>query len=154
MSMIAFLECTQVLVTRLPFLTHPRFVEFAGFPTDSFHLLNLFLKTLSSSLQSPATLEHLKLRCDIMSHRVGSFTHAIRALDVWVELDSLANNPRYARLRRIDLNITLFVQDVEIYVETGSAPRERLQVQNMLPQKLPLLSSKGILRLLVQSVEG
>lgn len=92
---------------------HPRFVEFDGSPTDSFHLLNRFLKVLSSSLQSPATLEHLKLKCDILYNRVELFAHTIRALNVWVELDSLVNNPLYARLRRIDLNITLFVSDAE-----------------------------------------
>jgi hypothetical protein len=136
-------------------LTHPRFVEFGAFPTESFSLLNLFLKILSSSLQSPATLSRLDLNCEIDYEHLNAFFLDIQALDVWTELDSLANNPLYARLREVNVIIRLLDPADRgiasaVHIEDDdedSEPYDEHWVRSVLPQKLPLLSSKRILDL-------
>jgi hypothetical protein len=97
--------------------------------------LNVFLDTLSSSLQFPATLEHLRLDCG--DHYVPM---QLLELLVWTELDSLVINPLYACLRRVDIIIQLFAgRDAD--AESCNAS----QMQTILSQHLPLLASKNIL---------
>lgn len=123
----------------LPFLAHPRFVRFDACKLD---LINLFLNALGSSLHSPATLEHLQLSCANGYDWFRDTTEFLADLDIniWTELDNLATDPLYANLHRVDIIIELHSGDEDL-----QEFKFREKFLTILPQNLPLLSSKGIL---------
>ena len=127
----------------LPFLTHPRFIEFNASKTEGLDWLSSFLRALRSSLRSPATLEDLKLCCAVSHHSMDTILTDGNASDVWADLDSLVADPLYARLRRVGVVVEVFGNEVDI-------DNINARVYGALPQLLPLLYSKGILHIQVE----
>jgi hypothetical protein len=99
------------------------------------------------------------LHCEIDYEHLHAFFLDIHALDVWTELDSLVTNPLYACLREVNIIIRLLDPEDRgiasaVYVgddddDDDSEPYDERWLQSVLPQKLPLLSSRGILLLQV-----
>jgi hypothetical protein len=138
-------------------MSHPRVVKFTLPSFPSIHSLSNFdfvLLTLDASLQSPATLEHLKLGCSLRLDDADSFQRDLRATGVWTRLDSLITRPIYSNLRRVDVELVLLVPDAEVYTEFGAEPGAAKRLRKLLPQKLPSLTAKGIVFVTVVSVEG
>jgi hypothetical protein len=73
-----------------PFMSYPRFVDFHVYHMSSIKQFDFFLNTLASSLQPPATLEHLKLKCSIAPLDLYPFMRALFMLDAWTLPDGLA----------------------------------------------------------------
>ena len=71
--------------------------------------VSYYLDALISSLQPPATLEHLELKCKIASTWIPWF---ISEINVWTPFDHLVDLPTCSRLRRVDvvLIVVLFSQ--------------------------------------------
>ena len=72
----------------------------------------------------------------------------VDALEIWTELDSLATNPLYANLHRVD--VAIFIR---YPIDYDEEPHNQRWVQSALPQKLPLLASKRILHLAVVATD-
>jgi hypothetical protein len=139
-----FPEPRDVGVARLPFLTHPRFIEFNAYETKGLNWLSSFLTALRSSLCPPATLEDLKLCCAVKEYDLYTILIDDNASGVWAELDGLVIDPLCARLRRVDVILEVFGNEVDI-------DNVNARVYGILPQLLlPLLSSKGVLHVQVE----
>jgi hypothetical protein len=130
------------VVACLPFLTHPRFIKFNASETTGLDWLSSFLRALRSSLRSPATLEDLKLCCAVKEYDLNTILIDGNASDIWAELDGLVADPLYAHLRRVDIIVEVLGNEVDI-------DNINARVHGILPQLLPLLSSKGILHVQV-----
>ncbi|KAF8226938.1 hypothetical protein L208DRAFT_1299292 [Tricholoma matsutake] len=130
--------------TRFPFMSYPRFVDFNVPYLFTLTQFDFFLLALGSSLQSPATLEHLTLKCGITLPYVYAFVQALRALDEWTLLDNVIASSTGSQLHRVDVNIILRVPNVTESMLYGE-PIAMHQVKALLFQKLPQLSAKGIL---------
>lgn len=132
------------IATRFPFMSYPRFVDFNVPYLFTLTQFDFFLLALGSSLQSPATLEHLTLKCGITLPYVYAFVQALRALDEWTLLDNVIASSTGSQLHRVDVNIILRVPNVTESMLYGE-PIAMHQVKALLFQKLPQLSAKGIL---------
>jgi hypothetical protein len=142
-------------VTRIPFISHPRVVEFGLGSILSLSNFDFVLLTLDASLQPPATLEHLKLECNLRSSReVDLFQQDLRAPGAWTRLDSLITRPIYSKLRRVDVKLMLHVPDIDIYAESGGEPYAAPQIRKLLSPKLPSLTAEGIAFVTVSTVQG
>jgi hypothetical protein len=130
---------------RLPFLSHPRFVELDITPMDSISEFHFLLHTLVISIQCPATLEGLKCRIGFHWLDVHIFMQDFIVLDAWTQLDSLITLPTCSRLQRVDLNICLRVDQLEEGVSLETVNQTRDMVRHHIPQIFPLLLKKGIL---------
>jgi hypothetical protein len=67
------------------------------------------------------------------------FVQALSMIDVWTLLDGFVTRPTCSQLRRVDINIILLDVNLSYGEQVVS------QIEALLPQKLPLLSSEGIL---------
>ena len=112
--------------------------------TDDFGILSFLMSSLSISLTSPATLEHLEFNIRLsgsdndFDHE--SFYESLRDAEVWSHLESIATHPTGSRLRRVDINIKYsFRCD-----DNGYEPSED-EVMEAVLDGLPLLRTKDIL---------
>jgi hypothetical protein len=136
------------IVKSLPFLTHPRVIFFTIGYLTSLDTPILFLRALHSGLHSPAMLERLIFHCTIDYEDLNRSCLDVHALDIWTELDSLAAHPLYANLHEVTIIIwIIYPPDYDDEIHNGR------WVRNVLPQKLPLLASKHILRVGVRPTD-
>ena len=77
--------CTQII----QFMSYPPFVTFTIIDIRSPLEFSYYPDALSSSLQSPATLEHLKLKCKIVLLCWSRFRARLSQVDVLTPLDHL-----------------------------------------------------------------
>jgi hypothetical protein len=121
----------------LPFLTHPRIVRFMASDTDShsFEQLTCFLNALCSSLQSPATLEDLEFSCEIGLYNLDRSWVDFND-GVWAALDGLVTDPLYARLRRVDVTMKVFVYK-EVPAVDGPCRGYRSRIPHYLISEIP-----------------
>jgi hypothetical protein len=105
---------------RLPFLSHPRFVELDIIPRDSINELHFLLHPLVISIQRPATLEYLKCHVGFHWLDVYDFMQCSTALmhghsSIPSSLFPLALD---FGLQRVDLNICLHASEEGVSLET------------------------------------
>ena len=148
-----FLTNSEHKVTRsifLPFMCRLRFfeiflyLEHDFFTTDDFGILSFLMRSLSISLTSPATLEHLEFNITLYDNDnyfdEESFYESLRDAEVWSHLESIATHPTGSRLQRVDINIKYsFRCD-----DNGDEPSED-EVMKAVLDGLPLLRTKDIL---------
>ena len=113
------------------------------------------MRSLCSSLTSPATLEHLEfntLFCGSFNsdsdgyYEVSTFYDDLRDADVWSLLDSFTSHPTGSQLERVEINMGCCFasgsdDDDDDYVDDPDEDR----VLNAVLDSLPLLRTKGIL---------
>ena len=118
-----------------------------------FDILSFFMGSLSISVTSPATLEHLVFNVSFSGHD-NRFDHYefyrnLRDADVWTYLDSISTHPTGSRLQRVDVNIRYaFRWDDDV-----CEPDED-EVLKAVLDGLPLLRAKGILFVKANGWEG
>ena len=109
------------------------------------------MASLSISLTSPATLEHLefniRFRGGMDDFNFHSFYMVLRVADAWRHLDSITTHPAGSLLQRVDINIDYAFR----YNEDGAEP-DKDEVLKAVLDALPLLRRKGIL--FVKAVVG
>ena len=131
----------------LPFMCRLRSLEIIIDPRSAtmsdFAVLSFLMRSLSISLTSPATLEHLKFDITFEGNDddfdLYAFYHDLRDTDIWSHLDSIITHPTGSRLQRVDINIDTFRWHGNV-MEAGN--NEILQA---VLDGLPLLREKGIL---------
>ena len=100
--------------------------------------------SLSISLTSPATLEHLVFNINFFGNdnefNNPLFYQLLRDADVWSHLDSIASPPTGSRLQRVDIIIHYSFR----YHDDGPEPDED-EVMEAVLDGLPLLRMKDIL---------
>ena len=128
----------------LPFMCCIRFLEIyilLGSPSDEddFHPLSFVIRSLSISLTSSATLEHLKfnIRFTGIVFNYDTFYDNLRDAVLWRHLDSIATHPTDATLQRVDISIRF------AFVVTDEPDVDK--VKKAVIDSLPLLRMKGIL---------
>ena len=144
----------------LPFMCHLRFLEIhinlrSGKSYD-FDILSFLMRSLCSSLTSPATLEHLEFNIwfcansnefefeyddsdsDSDDYEVSTFYDDLRDADVWRQLDSITTHPTGSRLQRVDISINYYFDD-------QGEESDKQKVSKAVLDGLPLLRAKGIL---------
>jgi hypothetical protein len=95
------------------------------------------MDSLSISLISPATLEHLELNIRLHDNTANPFYENLR--DVWSSLESFTTHSAGSRLQRVDINI-----DYSFRLEGGGLFDEDELLKAVL-DGLPFLRSKCIL---------
>jgi hypothetical protein len=98
-------------------------------------ILSSLMGSLSISLTSPATLEHLEFNIRFRFFSREKFHDA----DVWRLLDSITTHPTGSRLKRVDININYSIGGYY-----GKQP-DGDEVSKAVLDGLPLLRMKGIL---------
>ena len=104
--------------------------------------------SLSISLTSPATLEHLKFNIWFRGSPNGfdidsmAFYDHLRVADAWRYLDSITSHPTGSRLQRVDVTINFSSMYFDFH--DSYEPNEN-EVLEALLDGLPLLRTKGIL---------
>ena len=128
----------------LPFMCRIRFLDiyiWLGSPSDedNFHPLSFVIRSLSISLKSSATLEHLMFNINFKGivFNYDSFYDNLRDAVLWRHLDSIATHPTDATLQRVDINIRF------AFVVTDEPDVDK--VKKAVIDSLPLLRMKGIL---------
>ena len=114
------------------------------------------MRSLCSSLTSPATLEHLEFNIwfcansnefefeyddsdsDSDDYEVSTFYDDLRDADVWRQLDSITTHPTGSRLQRVDISINYYFDD-------QGEESDKQKVSKAVLDGLPLLRAKGIL---------
>ena len=108
--------------------------------TENFDIFPFLIRSLRTSLISPATLEHIIFNIvfegcyrhnEIDYH---SFFDDLRC--AWSHLDPIIIHPSGSRLKRVDINIEFAFRSDDDYVE---------EVSEAVLDALPLLREKGIL---------
>jgi hypothetical protein len=130
----------------LPFMCRLRFFEvYARLGAADFGILSSLMGSLSMSLTSPATLEHIEFNISFDGPGDNFFDHDgfyedLRNADVWSHLGSITTHPTGSRLQRVDININYRFR----YDDNGYEPDED-EVLKAVLDSLPLLHTKGIL---------
>ena len=137
----------------LPFMCRLRFLEIVIYLTSAtfydFEILSFLMGSLSISLTSPTSLEHLVFNISFYWHNGSksryhsdhtTFYEHLRDADVWSHLDSIANHPTGSQLQRVDINIG-YAFDYSGYLQEP----EEDEVMEAVLDGLPLLRAKGIL---------
>ena len=130
---------------RLRFFQISVYIEVAFFvTTDDFDILSFLMGSLSTSLTSPATLEHLEFNITLYDNDnyfdEESFYESLRDAEVWSHLDSIATHPTGSRLQRVDINI-----DYSFCADNYGYQLLENEVMQPVLDALPLLRSKDIL---------
>jgi len=128
----------------LPFMCRLRFFEINIDPSSAtlsdFAALSFLMRSLSISLTTPATLEHLKFNftfeCSDQDFDRYAFYDDLRGADVWSHLNSIVTHPTGSRLQRVDIEIR--------YSKYGAEP-DNDEILKAVFDSLPLLCEKGIL---------
>ena len=121
---------------------------------DKYPILSLLMGSLSTSLTSPATLEHLefniRLRGSVYDSDFDSFLENLRDADVWSHLDSIITHPTGSRLQRVDINIEYsFRYDDD---EEDEEEFDKDEIEKAVLDGLPLLCTNC--KLFVEAVLG
>ena len=133
----------------LPFMCHLRFFQIfahlGSATTYNFCILSFLMGSLSISLTSPATLEHLEFNISFHFYPEeficnDIFHQDLRKAHVWSHLDSIATHATGSRLQRVDINIDYSFYEYKHNYE----PNEDKVVEAIL-DGLPLLRKKDIL---------
>jgi hypothetical protein len=114
--------------------------------SNGFGTFPFMIRSLDSSLKSPAMLEHLSLRIEFMQPWTFSdddWSQPIGLLEVWRQMDLILTRPTCLRLQRVEI-IAVLPKEVEILQMGG--------IETLIYDRLPLLRAKDIL--IVKEVEG
>ena len=136
----------------LPFLSRLRVFEIY---IDAFTLLDLNILTfligsLSISLTSPATLQHLKSKIRIQDSNYHFFCRTLRDTGVWSYLNSITSHSTGSRLQRVEINIEYSLLFNDCIVNNP----DKDEIEKSVVDGLPLLHTEGILFVQVVLVEG
>ena len=102
------------------------------------------MDSLSISLTTPSTLEHLKLNIRFHNNCLNPFYENLR--DAWSHLDSFTTHSAGSRLQRVDINIEYSFRIWESYGDDGELDEfDEDELLKAVHDGLPLLRSKGIL---------
>jgi hypothetical protein len=132
----------------LPFMCRIRLLEIYYLDSDparnalgdDFYLFSFVIRSLFTSLISPATLEHLQLNIDFSGVDDSStLCDNLRDADLWRHLDSIATHPTDSRFQRVDISIEY------TYYDDVDEPDVDIKVKKAVLDGLPLLRMKGIL---------
>ena len=131
----------------LPYMSRLRFFEIFIdlFSTDDLNIFSFLISSLSISLTSPATLEHLKLRFgfhDPNDDFNDIFYENLRDAYIWSHLDPITSHPTGSRLQRVDINIEYYLGSRYEDYEDGP---DKDVIEKSVVDGLPLLGTKGIL---------
>ena len=125
-----------------------RFLEITIDPFSAtmsdFAVLSILIRSLSISLTSPVTLEHLKFNItfdgDDNEFDHDAFYKDLRDADIWSHLDSIITHPSGSRLQRVDINIDYTFRYDDCVTEPDND-----EILAAVLDGLPLLRKKGIL---------
>lgn len=146
----------------LPFLCHLRFFEI-HFELDSPDVddeydLNILtfkflMDSLSISLTTPSTLEHLELNIRFQNNCLNPFYENLQ--EAWSHLDSFTTHSAGSRLKRVDVNIEYSFRCLESYDDDGELDEfDEDELLKSVLDGLPLLRSKGILSVKADLVDS
>jgi nicotinic acid mononucleotide adenylyltransferase len=105
-----------------------------------FDIMSPLMRSLSISLTSPATLEHLEFNIETFYEDLCG-ADAWRHLDSWSDLDSITTHPTGSRLQRVDIKISYSFR----YYYNMQLHKDKPEVVKAVLDGLPLLRAKGIL---------
>ena len=111
------------------------------------------MDSLSISLTTPSTLEHLELNIRFHDNCLNPFYENLQ--EAWSHLDSFTTHSAGSRLKRVDINIEYSFRCLESYDDDGELDEfDEDELLKSVLNGLPLLHSKGILSVKADLVDS